>query len=87
MHSAQRRLAQGTRIAVRTVKQSWGTQLNVWDGVTVLDNRMTSANKQAPAPGGSWESIFLVSSTNYMLIEADQQAKAFNQGASPSHMF
>jgi len=71
---------QGTRIAVRTVKQSWGTQLNVWDGVTVLDNRMTSANKQAPAPGGSWESIFLVSSTNYMLIEADQQAKAFNQG-------
>jgi hypothetical protein len=72
--------AQGTRIAVRTIRQSWGTQLNVWDGVSVLDSRMTSSNKQTPAPGGSWDTIFLVSSSNYMLIEADQQAKAYNQG-------
>ena len=65
---------------MRTIRQSWGTQLNVWDGVSVLDSRMTSSNKQTPAPGGSWDTIFLVSSSNYMLIEADQQAKAYNQG-------
>ncbi len=74
----------GTRIAIRTKFQSWGTQLNVWDGVSVLDNRMTSSNKQSPAPGGSWDTLFLVSSSNYMLIEADQQAKAFNQGRRSS---
>ena len=72
--------SQGTRIAIRSKSQSWGTQLNVWDGVSVLDNRMTSSNKQSPAPGGNWDSLFLVSSSNYLLIEADQQAKAFNQG-------
>ena len=76
--------SQGTRIAIRSKSQSWGTQLNVWDGVSVLDNRMTSSNKQSPAPGGNWDSLFLVSSSNYLLIEADQQAKAFNQGKRSS---
>jgi hypothetical protein len=79
--------AQGTRIAMRTIKQTWGTQLNVWDGVSVLDNRMTSTNKQSPNPGGSWDSLFLVSSSNYMLVEADQQSKTFNQGRRFYHLF
>ena len=65
---------------MRTIKQTWGTQLNVWDGVSVLDNRMTSSNKRSPAPGGSWDTLFLVSSSNFMLVESDQQAKSFNQG-------
>jgi hypothetical protein len=65
---------------MRTIRQSWGTLLNVWDGVSVLDNRMTSSTKQTPAPGDNWDAIFVVSSSNYMLIEADQQAKSYNQG-------
>jgi hypothetical protein len=48
---------------------------------------MTSSNKQSPAPGGNWDSLFLVSSSNYLLIEADQQAKAFNQGKPLSNFF
>ncbi len=72
---------------MRTIRQTWGTQINAWDGISVLDNRMTSTNKRSPAPGGSWDSVFLVSSTNYMLLEADQQAKAFNQGELLSNLF